>query len=427
MSVEAKVGAFTLAGLALLAAVIIMLSGLKIGGEQGYTLYAGFKQVVGVEPQSLVRLSGVPVGKVTSIENDGQGVTVAMKINDDVQIPKGSQVGIGSSGVMGDKFINITPGDGEAGYLAEGDYLLGTEEAGMETMFQNANKVVLEAQELLASMNNIVGNEAFQTSLVQMVVNLRDTTAHINGMLGAMEEMVNANKGNINQTLMNVNLMTASLNRTMNSVEAMMANLATVGADPQTAENLRITLDNIAQTSEKIRVISEGIAKVAGDEKTVEDVKATIHNAREITERAQKVKKQLDSIESHAEVTTMYSGQKHDWDTSLGFTLGMEQGPFLNMGVEDIGETNRINFQLGKRQGNLAGRVGAIHGEAGVGVDAYAGKDFKFSADAYDFNDLSVRLGAQLRVMDNTWLTGQWQNVNKRDRRAAYVGLKQYF
>ena len=33
-------------------------------------------------------------------------------------------------------------------------------------------------------------------------------------------------------------MMTGSLNRTMNSVEAIMANLATVGADPQTAEGI---------------------------------------------------------------------------------------------------------------------------------------------------------------------------------------------
>ena len=427
MSVEAKVGAFTQAGLALLAAVIILLSGFKLGGDKGYTLYAGFKQVVGVEPQSLVRLSGVPVGSVTAIENDGRGVTVSMKINDGVQIPKGSKVGIGSSGVMGDKCSNITPGDGAAGMLAEGDYLLGSDEEGMEEMFQNINKVVMQAQDLMASLNNIVGNEAFQTSIVQMVVNLRDTTAHINGMLGAMENMVNANQANVNQTLTNVNLMTASLNRTMNSVEAMMANLATVGADPQTAENLRITLDNITQTSEKIRIISEGIAKVAGDEKTIEDVKATIHNARELTETAKKVKKQLDSIESHAEVSALYSGQRRDWEANMGFTVGMEQGPFLHAGVEDIGESNRVNFQLGKRQGNLAARVGAIRGEAGIGLDAYAGKNFKFSADAYNVNDFSLRLGAQMKIMDNTWLMGQWQNVNKRDKRAAYVGIKQYF
>ena len=42
MSTEAKVGAFTIAGLALLAAVVIMLSGVSLKGDKGYRLYAGF-------------------------------------------------------------------------------------------------------------------------------------------------------------------------------------------------------------------------------------------------------------------------------------------------------------------------------------------------------------------------------------------------
>ena len=135
MSTEAKVGAFTLVGLALFAGVIIMLSGFKLGGEKGYTLYAGFNQVVGVEPQSVVRLSGVPVGKVKKIQNDGQGVTVTLSINSDVKIPKSSQATIGSSGVMGEKFINIMPADPALGWVENGDYLIGQDEAGMDTMF----------------------------------------------------------------------------------------------------------------------------------------------------------------------------------------------------------------------------------------------------------------------------------------------------
>ena len=427
MSVEAKVGAFTLAGLALLAGVVIMLSGFRLGGDKGYTLYAGFKQVVGVEPQSAVRLSGVPVGKVKSVTNDGRGVTVTMQINEGVQIPKGSQVSIGSSGIMSDKFINITPGESSAGYLAEGDYLTGQDEAGMDEMLQNVSKVVAEAQELLTSMNNIVGNEAFQTSIVQMAVNMRNATAHIDGMMAGFEQLINANQANVTQLLTNMNAVTASLNRTMNNVEAMMANLATVGADPQTAENLRITLDNIAKTSEKIRVISEGMAKVAGDEKTMEDVKVTIHNARQLTEKAKRAKEKLDSVKTNGEIAALYSGSAHDWDTNWNFTASLDKGPFLTFGVDDIGESNRVNFQLGKRKGNFAARAGAIHGEAGVGLDAYAGKNFKFTADAYDFDDVDVRLGAQLRLKDDTWLMGQWQNVNDKDRRAAYVGLKQAF
>ena len=67
MSTEAKVGAFTLAGLALLIAAVLFLSGVSLGGHKGYALYAGFRQVIGIEPQSMVRLSGVPVGTARSV------------------------------------------------------------------------------------------------------------------------------------------------------------------------------------------------------------------------------------------------------------------------------------------------------------------------------------------------------------------------
>lgn len=428
MSTEAKVGAFTLVGLALFAGVLIMLSGFKLGGDKGYTLYAGFKQVVGVEPQSVVRLSGVPVGKVKKIQNDGQGVTVTLSINRDVKIPKGSQVTIGSSGVMGEKFINILPTDPAVGWAENGDYLIGQEEAGMDTMFAGLGKVVDQAQELVASMNKIVGNAEFQGSVIQMAVNMRDATAHINGMMAAFENMALTNQGNINQMLTNMNTMTASLNRTAGAVESMMTNLATVGADPQTAENLRLTLNNIADTSDKIRVISEGIAKVAGDEKTIEDTKAIIHNARSLTDKADKLKKKLDTIEVSSNADLLYSGMKNDWSTNFNMKVDSQAGSFLTFGLDDIGNADRGNFQLGSHFGAFDARGGVIYGEAGVGLDSYIGPRFKVSADAYDFDDLSVRLRAQYDLGSNgTSLLGQWNNVNDRERRAAYVGLRQSF
>ena len=415
MSTEAKVGAFTLVGLALFAGVLIMLSGFKLGGDKGYTLYAGFKQVVGVEPQSVVRLSGVPVGKVKKIQNDGQGVTVTLSINRDVKIPKGSQVTIGSSGVMGEKFINILPTDPAVGWAENGDYLIGQEEAGMDTMFAGLGKVVDQAQELVASMNKIVGNAEFQGSVIQMAVNMRDATAHINGMMAAFENMALTNQGNINQMLTNMNTMTASLNRTAGAVESMMTNLATVGADPQTAENLRLTLNNIADTSDKIRVISEGI-------------KAIIHNARSLTDKADKLKKKLDTIEVSSNADLLYSGMKDDWSTNFNMMVDSQTSSFLTFGVDDIGNANRGNFQLGSHFGAFDARGGVIYGEAGVGLDSYIGPRFKVSADAYDFDDLSVRLRAQYDIGGSgTSLLGQWNNVNDRERRAAYVGLRQSF
>ncbi|SFT62140.1 phospholipid/cholesterol/gamma-HCH transport system substrate-binding protein [Selenomonas sp. GACV-9] len=428
MTTEAKVGAFTLVGLALFAGVLIMLSGFKLGGDKGYTLYAGFRQVIGVQPQSTVRLSGVPVGEVKDIKNDGRGVTVTMHINGDAKIPKGSQVTVGSAGVMGEKFINIVPMDTSKGWVEDGDYLIGQEEEGMDAMFGNLAKLVDQAQGLIADMHNILGNPDFQQSIVMMAVNMRDTTAHINGMMAAFENMAQANQGNINQMLGNMNAMTSSLNRTANTVEAMMTNLATVGADPQTAENLRLTLNNIAEASDKIRVIAEGLAKVAGDEKTIEDTKAIIHNTRELTEKAGKMKQQLESIKVTPEVDVLYSGAKDKWSTDFNVNVGAAEGPFLSFGMDNIGSSGRGNFQAGTRFGNFGARGGVIYGEAGVGVDAYAGDKFKFSADVYDVHDPSVRLRAQYRLGNSdTWLLGQMNDVNDSDHRATFVGIRQSF
>ena len=48
MSAEAKVGAFTLVGAALLVAVVIFFGGLRLGGGHEYTLYVGFGRAVGL-------------------------------------------------------------------------------------------------------------------------------------------------------------------------------------------------------------------------------------------------------------------------------------------------------------------------------------------------------------------------------------------
>ena len=88
MTTEAKVGAFTVVGVVLFVAVAMLLSSVSLSGHKGYTLYAGFKQVIGVEPESVVRLSGVPVGKVKSVRNDGGGVTVALDIDGKAKMSK---------------------------------------------------------------------------------------------------------------------------------------------------------------------------------------------------------------------------------------------------------------------------------------------------------------------------------------------------
>ena len=430
MSTEAKVGAFTLVGLALLVAAVTLLSGISLGSNKGYALYAGFRQVIGIEPQSTVRLSGVPVGTVRKVTNDGGGVTVTMDIQGDVKIPRGSRVTIGSAGVMGEKFINILPAGPENGWVSDGDYLIGEDEAGMDTLMAGLDKTLGQVQELLNSVNDVLGNKDLQHSLVQSMVNIQSMTQRLDHTMSILESLATENKGQVAQMLTQLNSATASMDRTMHSVEAMMANLETVGADPQTAENIRQTLDNMADASARVVRITQGLENVVADEKTQEDLKATIHNARQLTERANNMKQKLKEIEVKPQVDVLYSGGAHDWKTDFNLDIGKKEGAYVRLGVDDIGDDNHLNAQVGKRfaKGRLGLRGGVVNGKPGMGLDVYGGERFQFSVEGYDPNDMQLRLDASYDVTGKgTAVAAQWDHVNDSDRRRAYVGLRQSF
>ena len=434
MSVEAKVGAFTVGGLMLLGGATAGLGDFHLGTNDDLILYAGFKQVVGLQQQSDVRLSGVLVGKVTKIANEGTGVTVTMQINPDTKIPKQSKVSISSSGVMGEKFINFQPKVDNGEYMTNGEYLYGADEAGMDQMFDGLTKVMDRVEGLLKDVQAIIGDETFKESIVKMSKNMEESTANVKSMTGTFEKIAAENEGNFNSMVEQMHAAVAGMNRAMANVEHMTANLDEFAGDPQTVAELKNTLANISKTSDDIANMANNMNKFAGDPKVAEDLKATVGNVRSISERADKMlgkvegtADKISKIDVTPSVDILYSGSAHDWNTNFNLDVTSDDKSLI-LGAEDIGDHTKLNLQGGKRFGtNFGARAGIIAGKPGIGLDAYAGKDWKFSLEAYDPNDGRLRLKSQYRVADSTYLLGEWHSFNKRHDRAVYFGLKQEF
>lgn len=434
MSVEAKVGAFTVGGLMLLGGATAGLSNFSFGDSDDYTLYAGFKQVVGLQQQSEVRLSGVLVGKVVQITPEGTGATVTMSVNHDTKIPKQSKVTITSSGVMGEKFINFQPKIDDGEYLKNGDYLYGTDEAGMDAMFDGMTRVMEEVEVLLKDVQAIIGDDTFKKSVVEMSRNMQEASEHVNKMTGTFEKIAMNNETMFNDMVQQMNGAVAGMNQTMANIEHMTASLDKFAGDPQTIAELRTTLDNIAKTSSSVANMADNMNKFAGDPQVAEDLKATVSNARSISERADKMLGKVEGtadkvskIDVKPSIDILYSGKAHDWNTNFNLNMASGETNFL-LGAEDIGDHTRLNLQGGKRFGkDFGARGGLIAGKPGIGLDAYVGSKFKFSAEAYDLNQGKVRLKSQYKVADSTYILGEWHSVNRKDDQAFYFGLKQEF
>ncbi len=427
MTTEAKVGAFTLLGIALLAVVLLQLEGFSFSTSRNYTIYVGFTQVVGLAPEADVRYAGVLAGKVKAIEPEGTGVRVTLSINPDIQIPRDARITLSANSVLGDKFVLISPaGSRSTEYLKDGDFVIGTDETSIDSVLDNVSEAIADVHELLGSLNDILGNPRMKESVLGSAENVRDVTAHIRDVTAVFGRVMLQNEGNMHAMMEEMHAILANLSATTETVRQMAADVSDGGA---TAVNLRLTLLNVAKASENIRLVAEELHEVTGDPELREDLKTTIHQARAVTEKANDTLDNLKSIETQPSVEVLYSGKNRDWITNFNVDVSKESKPdrFLRVGVEDIGEDNALNLEVGRTKGRLGARVGLIAGEPGIGLDADLGGRWRFSADAYDPNDFRLRLSAQYRLHEDTYLMGQFRDLNSSERRAAYFGLHQSF
>ena len=435
MSAAAKVGAFTIGGLLMLSAAILTLGNFNFSSENDLVFFANFKQVLGLSPQADVKLNGISIGKVEDLTaSESGGVTVVMRVASQTKIPTDSKVTITSVGVMGEKFVNIIPSTDNGDYIKNGDTILGVEELGMNAMFENLNKVMDNVEDLLGSVQKIVGDDTFQKSVVVLSDNLKQASEHVNGMTAVMERVATKNEDNVNHIVDQMSGVLTSMNSSMASAEHMMQNIDKFAGDPQTVEDLRETLKNISATTQNVARMTESMNGIVSDPKVAEDMKATISNARNLTERADKILGKVEGIADDAskvEVTpsvdVMYSGGESQWKTNFNLDVAVGKTSF-DIGAESIGDGTKLNAQIGKKFGtDFGARAGIIAGKPGIGLDAYAGDRWKFSAEAYDLNDATLRLKTQYKVGESTYILGEWRDINHRDERAAYIGIKQEF
>lgn len=424
MTNEAKVGAFTLIGLALLAVILIHMSDIRLFGAKDYTLYIGFEEAVGVNPSAEVRFAGVEVGRVRSVETDGMGALVTVEIQPDIHIPRTSRIGISSSGFLSEKFIGIMPGKDTGDYLGDGEYVYGVSEQTMDSLLSSMRTLMEEVHSMVSAMNNVLGSKELQHSIVHTAVNVRDITANMRDLTASFAQMARENGAEVSAMVRHLSVVAENLAVTTGEVERMVADFS---GDGETAANLRLAVANLSATSQRIERMAQSVEGVVTDPKTAEDLKAVLHNARSVSERADRLMGGLDGTTITTGVETMYSGKASDWQANFDLRLYPSADRFLLLGFDGIGEENLFNAQVGRRKGAFTGRVGLVDSQVGLGIDADAGSRWRFSVEAYDLNDVALKARVRYRLGESTYLFSQVNHFNDRKKRTAYIGVRQEF
>lgn len=114
-SMEFFVGIFVLIGLLCVGYLTIRLGKMELFSNNGYTVLARFSSTTGLRSGANVEIAGVAVGKVVKIELDKDYFSnVHMRINKHIKLSGDTGALVKTSGLIGDKFISLTPGGAEA-------------------------------------------------------------------------------------------------------------------------------------------------------------------------------------------------------------------------------------------------------------------------------------------------------------------------
>src|SRR5256884_4742035 len=257
---EFKVGIFVFVGLAMLGALLVQFGRLGEGFKTYYTLTVRFSDASGLLNGTDVLLAGARIGKVAGgpkLVREGSGVAVPLKIYDYIKIPEGTKFTVGSSGLLGDRFVNVTMPSGQPkAYLPPNADVSGARETGIDDLTREGGALVNDLRGTVQKIDTTVNRLNQDTLSSANMENLKLSMEHLNQATGALAESSKKLDGVIEQA-----------DSTMASTKKAADNLQNAIGDARTA----------------LRSATQGkglVAALLNDQQLANDLHALITNLR---------------------------------------------------------------------------------------------------------------------------------------------------
>ena len=181
-TLEIKVGAFVVAGVALLIVFIFTIGDFSTYFQPGYQLRVVFESANGLTEGSPVQYAGVEVGKVQTIrftnlpDTPVPHVEVLVRLPQSVKVRTDDVAAISTFGLLGEKYLAISPGLGAGEVLTADGQLAGRPPVSTDKIIERSDQVLTELQQTLAGVNSLVGDPEARIFLKETLQEARDAT-----------------------------------------------------------------------------------------------------------------------------------------------------------------------------------------------------------------------------------------------------------
>ncbi len=281
---ELSVGLFILAGLAIMGVLIWQFGKFSDRLQDRYIIYLLMPDASGVVEGSGVLYGGGKIGYVKDLTllEDFSGVRLTLEIFDTYKIPAGSEFSIGTSGLMGDKYINVVPpserereekgleGNLAAGALveAEGADVIADLQKQAQVISDKVDIVLTELDTAISEARTVVGNltsisEKFDQRVLSDV-NIENFSRSLERVSDTTENLASASK-ELGPLLEESKKTVAAAAEPFERADQMIADLEpSLSSLGPTMDDLRVAVDEIKDTANNANQTIDEIRKGNG-------------------------------------------------------------------------------------------------------------------------------------------------------------------
>ena len=242
---EIQIGLVAIVGIVVLYFGLQFLRGLTMFSSDS-RYYVKFDNISGLSASSPVYANGFRVGVVEDIfydYNHYDEIVASVSLTKEMRLPKGSSAQIVSD-LLGNIKLELVLGSNPGELLAPGDTILGGIQAGMmgsaAQMLPQIQAMLPKLDSILVSVNQLLADPALKNSLHHIDAitgNLTTTTNELNALTASLNRQMPSMLQNADGALANANTLTRNLseldlagtmarvNNTLQNVEQMTAKL----------------------------------------------------------------------------------------------------------------------------------------------------------------------------------------------------------
>lgn len=468
ISNELRVGIMFLIGLILLVLLIVSLT--RWGQERGtYTFTIRFKQAQGILNGAAVRIAGVEVGRVTGVSYDPgtAEALVEVRVSRQVQTYENYRYTIGVGGLVGERYIEITPREERPGSVVEpGSIVQGTQTPDMDRLLAQASDLFTRLSTTTDNLNTVLGDAQNQRNVRESLENLQLASKSAAAFTEGLNQTVARNQATVDLLVANlydvssdVRRVSASLSdqledsRVLENLEVASANAIritervdhlvraadTLVSDPAIQRDLRETLATLRKTSTDLEAVfadaktaSAALPRITANvEQASEDLTEITRPFKEAApDVARDVREIAASLRTSSATITGLAGQISSFGEILSttriqpeFRVMAADGGMKNTrsdvnidvrskwlmfraGVTDVGNKEKLNLQMGNRFGNDHWlRYGVVQSKIGAGLDYRLSTDARLTAELFNPEDLRANalVDYRLRTLSPDW------------------------